>query len=128
MDARQPLSKGEMLDLIDRSSVVHTQEHTETYTIPEFQKLVLDGKITDRTATAKLVIGGFVNDSYHIYIDRLLVTRSTGVITYRGILRLYRMEDLQIQVTYKAQRFFTREEYKRNNNDKKDKRKRGKRR
>ncbi len=106
-----------MLDIINRSSVVHTSEHTELYTIYDFEKLVIDGKITDKTATARLVIGGFANDSYHIYIDRRLIARSTGLITYEGLLKMYDANQLEIEVTYKAQRFFTREEFKRNKSE-----------
>lgn len=114
MGKKVEVTPGEMLDIISRSSVVHTSERTELYNIYDFEKLVRDGSITDKTATARLVIGGFANDSYHIYIDRRLIARSTGLITYEGLLKMYDATQLEVEVTYKAQRFFTREEFKRN--------------
>ncbi len=77
-----------------------------------FQKKVLSGEINDDKGTAELIINGSVSN-YHIHIDRRCVTKSDGtLITYTGIMKMYKPEELMIKYTKKPKRMMSLAQYK----------------
>ena len=86
-----------------------------SYTIMDvytFQTKVLSGELNDDKGTAELIINGSVSN-YHIHIDRRCVTKSDGsLITYAGIMKMYKPEELQIKFTRKSKRMMTVAQYK----------------
>lgn len=85
---------------------------TEIMDIATFQRRVLSGEINDDKGTAELIINGAVSN-YHIHIDRRCVTKSDGsLITYTGIMKMYKPEELQIKYTRKNRRMMSLAAYK----------------
>jgi hypothetical protein len=80
--------------------------------IYEFQAKVLSGEITDDKGMAELIINNSVSN-YHIHINRRCVTKSDGtLITYTGIMKMYRPEELKIKYTKKPKKLMTLAQYK----------------
>lgn len=85
---------------------------TEIMDVATFQKKVLSGEINDDKGTAELIINGSLSN-YHIHIDRRCVTKSDGsLITYTGIMKMYKPEELQIKYTRKSKRMMSLAMYK----------------
>ena len=77
-----------------------------------FQAKVLSGEISDDKGMAELIINDSVSN-YHIYIDRRCVTKSDGtLITYTGIMKMYRPDELKIKYTKKPKKLMTVAQYK----------------
>ncbi|MBR1622974.1 MAG: hypothetical protein IJ675_03580 [Pseudobutyrivibrio sp.] len=77
-----------------------------------FQTKVKSGEINDDKGTAELIINGSVSN-YHIHINRRCVTKSDGtLITYTGIMKMYRPDELQIKYTKKPKKMMTLSQYK----------------
>ena len=77
-----------------------------------FQTKVLNGDISDDKGIAELIIKGTVSN-YHIYIDRRCVTKSDGtLITYAGIMKMYKPEELMIKFTKRPKQMMTIAQYK----------------
>ncbi len=77
-----------------------------------FQTKVLSGEINDDKGTAELIINDSVSN-YHIHIDRRCVTKSDGsLITYTGIMKMYRPEELKIKFTKKHKKLMSVAQYK----------------
>ena len=80
--------------------------------IYEFQAKVLSGEITDDKGMAELIINNSVSN-YHIHINRRCVTKSDGtLITYTGIMKMYKPEELKIKYTKKPKKLMTLAQYK----------------
>ena len=80
--------------------------------IYEFQAKVLSGEITDDKGMAELIINDSVSN-YHIHINRRCVTKSDGtLITYTGIMKMYKPEELKIKYTKKPKKLMTLAQYK----------------
>ena len=85
---------------------------TSVMDIHTFQKKVLSGEINDDKGTAELIINGAVSN-YHIHIDRRCVTKSDGtLITYTGIMKMYKPEELMIKFTKKPKKMMSLAQYK----------------
>lgn len=85
---------------------------TEIMDLTTFQRKVISGEISDDKGTAELIINGSVSN-YHIHIDRRCVTKSDGsLITYTGIMKMYKPEELQIKYTRKNKRMMSLAAYK----------------
>ncbi len=85
---------------------------TEIMDLTTFQRKVLSGEISDDKGTAELIINGSVSN-YHIHIDRRCVTKSDGsLITYTGIMKMYKPEELKIKYTRKNKRMMSLAAYK----------------
>jgi len=85
---------------------------TEIMDLATFQRKVISGEISDDKGTAELIINGSVSN-YHIHIDRRCVTKSDGsLITYTGIMKMYKPEELQIKYTRKNKRMMSLAAYK----------------
>ena len=77
-----------------------------------FQAKVLSGEISDDKGMAELIINDSVSN-YHIHIDRRCVTKSDGtLITYTGIMKMYRPDELKIKYTKKPKKLMTVAQYK----------------
>ena len=77
-----------------------------------FQAKVLSGEISDDKGMAELIINDSVSN-YHIHIDRRCVTKSDGtLITYTGIMKMYRPDELKIKYTNKPKKLMTVAQYK----------------
>lgn len=77
-----------------------------------FQTKVLSGEINDDKGVAELIINDSVSN-YHIHIDRRCVTKSDGsLITYTGIMKMYRPEELKIKFTKKHKKLMSVAQYK----------------
>ncbi len=77
-----------------------------------FQRKVLNGEISDDTGTAELFINGS-RSTYHIYIDRHLITKSDGtLITYAGLMKMYDTDQLEIKYTKKKKRVMNMKQYR----------------
>lgn len=88
----------------DRNSIL-----MDIYT---FQSKVLSGEINDDKGIAELIINGSISN-YHIHINRRCVTKSDGtLITYVGIMKMYKPEELQIKFTKKPRQLMTIAQYK----------------
>jgi len=88
------------------------ENNVEIMDVETFQKRVLAGEISDDTGSAELIINGSASN-YHIYIDRRCVTKSDGsLITYAGILKMYKPEELQVKYTKRPRRMRTVSQYK----------------
>jgi hypothetical protein len=85
---------------------------TEIMDLATFQRKVISGEISDDKGTAELIINGSVSN-YHIHIDRRCVTKSDGsLITYTGIMKMYKPEELKIKYTRKNKRMMSLAAYK----------------
>lgn len=77
-----------------------------------FQAKILSGEISDDKGMAELIINDSVSN-YHIHIDRRCVTKSDGtLITYTGIMKMYRPDELKIKYTKKPKKLMTVAQYK----------------
>ena len=77
-----------------------------------FQAKVLSGEISDDKGMAELIINDSVSN-YHIHIDRRCVTKSDGtLITYTGIMKMYRPDELKIMNPKKPKKLMTVAQYK----------------
>ena len=77
-----------------------------------FQTKVRSGEISDDKGAAELIINGSLSN-YNIHIDRRCVTKSDGtLITYTGIMKMYRPDELQIKYTRKPRKMMTLSQYK----------------
>lgn len=80
--------------------------------VETFQRKVLNGEISDDTGTAELFINGS-RSTYHIYIDRHLITKSDGtLITYAGLMKMYDTNQLEIKYTKKKKRIMNMKQYR----------------
>ncbi len=88
-----------------------------------FQTKVLSGEINDDKGVAELIINDSVSN-YHIHIDRRCVTKSDGsLITYTGIMKMYRPEELKIKFTKKHKKMMTVAQYKQMMKERREKQK-----
>ncbi|WP_028242770.1 hypothetical protein [Pseudobutyrivibrio ruminis] len=72
-----------------------------------FQTKVLSGEISDDKGIAELIINNSVSN-YHIHINRKCVTKSDGtLITYAGIMKMYKPEELKIKYTKRPKRMMS---------------------
>lgn len=88
-----------------------------------FQTKVLSGEINDDKGVAELIINDSVSN-YHIHIDRRCVTKSDGsLITYTGIMKMYRPEELKIKFTKKHKKLMSVAQYKQMMKERREKQK-----
>ncbi len=72
-----------------------------------FQTKVLSGEISDDKGIAELIINDSVSN-YHIHINRRCVTKSDGsLITYAGIMKMYKPEELKIKYTKRPKKMMS---------------------
>ncbi len=72
-----------------------------------FQAKVLSGEINDDKGIAELIINNSVSN-YHIHINRRCVTKSDGtLITYTGIMKMYKPEELKIKYTKRSKKMMS---------------------
>ncbi len=77
-----------------------------------FQAKVKSGEISDDKGIAELIINGSVSN-YHIHINRRCVTKSDGsLITYTGIMKMYKPEELKIKYTKRPKKMMSLAQYK----------------
>lgn len=97
-------------ETIEAAKSAMTRLKDSTYTIMDiytFQSKVLSGEITDDKGIAELIINGSVS-TYHIHIDRRCVTKSDGtLITYTGIMKMYKPEELKIKYTKRPKKMMS---------------------
>lgn len=102
--------KGPDRETIEAAKSAMTRLKDNTYTILDiytFQSKVLSGEITDDKGIAELIINGSVS-TYHIHIDRRCVTKSDGtLITYTGIMKMYKPEELKIKYTKRPKKMMS---------------------
>lgn len=102
-------------ETIEAAKEARTKLKNEAVTIMDiytFQTKVLNGEITDEKGMAELIINDSVSN-YHIHINRRCVTKSDGtLITYSGIMKMYRPDELKIKFTKKPKKLMTIAEYK----------------
>ena len=85
---------------------------SSTMDIYTFQSRVASGEINDDKGIAELIINGSVSN-YHIHINRRCVTKSDGtLITFIGIMKMYKPEELMVKFTKKPKKFMTVAQYK----------------
>ncbi|WP_458458874.1 hypothetical protein [Pseudobutyrivibrio sp.] len=102
--------KGPDRETIEAAKSAMSRLKDSTYTIMDiytFQSKVLSGEITDDKGIAELIINGSVS-TYHIHIDRRCVTKSDGtLITYTGIMKMYKPEELKIKYTKRPKKMMS---------------------
>lgn len=102
--------KGPDRETIEAAKSAMTRLKDSAYTIMDiytFQSKVLSGEITDDKGIAELIINGSVS-TYHIHIDRRCVTKSDGtLITYTGIMKMYKPEELKIKYTKRPKKMMS---------------------
>lgn len=97
-------------ETIEAAKAMRSKLKDNTYTIMDiytFQSKVLSGEINDDKGIAELIINGSVS-TYHIHIDRRCVTKSDGtLITYAGIMKMYKPEELKIKYTKRPKKMMS---------------------
>ncbi|MCR5641160.1 MAG: hypothetical protein K6G04_07410 [Lachnospiraceae bacterium] len=84
-----------------------------TMDLETFLKKVDNGEISDDTGLAELLINGTMSN-YHVHIDRRCVTRGDGtLITYVGLLKMHKPEELSILYKRRSRRMMNLAQYKR---------------
>lgn len=73
--------------------------------IYDFQKGILDGTYSDAKGRAKIIINGQLSTTYLVHIDRHVVTNSSSVVSFTGLLKEYGAENIFVQYEEKEIKF-----------------------
>ena len=76
-------------------------DEKDLYTIREFDKGVTDGSFSDEDGRAYLVINGRVQNSVTIHINRRVVSSSSQIISFVGLLHHYGEDNLRVKYVKK---------------------------
>ena len=74
------------------------EKNYEDVDIYTFQERCYSGVYTDQKVRAKIVVQGEVAVSYHLYIDRRVVTSAGCVISPKTIVEKYGAQHLKIRI------------------------------
>lgn len=81
------------------------------YTIREFDNGVTDGLFSDEDGQAYLVIGGRIQSSVTIHINRRIVSSASQIISFTGLLNHYGENNLRVKYVKKNMVLMSIDEY-----------------